>query len=415
MTKRILLISGYYTPEPSGIGKYNGELMQWLAAKGYECGVITSYPSYPQWKVAPEYQHKKFFFSDEKHQAGNNAINIYRCPMYVPAKPSGSRRVLQDISFYVSATMRLLPMMFGKKYDMVLIVAPAFHLGLLGLCYKLTRRATFVYHIQDMQIEAARDLGMIKSNWLLKQMFSLEKFIFRKADMVSSISPQMVTNIANKAGKQVNLFPNWVDTKLYYPLPDKAVLKQKFGHPENRKIILYSGAVGEKQGIEHVLEVARRLHTDNNIHFIICGSGPYAQILADKAKADHLTNISFLPLQPASIFNEFLNMADVHLVLLKSKASDLVLPSKLTTILAVGGVAVITANEGTTLHDLVKNHQVAISVDADNTDALEAGIRHALTNENSVISNNARQYAEQYLGVNSIMQQFEEDILSVSA
>ncbi|NIG54434.1 WcaI family glycosyltransferase [Chitinophaga sp. Cy-1792] len=413
MATRILLISGYFSPEPSGIGKYNGELMEWLAARGYECSVITSYPSYPQWKVAPEYQHKKYYYSNEIHAVGNqSAIHVFRCPMYVPAKPSGSRRVLQDISFYASATLRLVPLLFGKKYDVVLIVSPAFHLGLLGFWYKLTRKATFLYHIQDMQIEAARDLGMIKSRWLLQQMFSIEKFIFRKADMVSSISPQMVASIAGKAGKQVNLFPNWVDTSLFYPLSDKAPLKQKFGQEAGSKIILYSGAIGEKQGLEHVLEVAMRLHNDQKIRFIICGSGPYAQTLAEKAKAARLSNISFLPLQPAATFNEFLNMADVHLVLQKGKASDLVLPSKLTTILAVGGVSVITANAGTTLYDLVREHQVGISVNADDTDALEAGIRQALDSEHSKISSNARQYAEQYLGVNGIMQQFEQDILS---
>ena len=47
--KKVLLISQNFTPEPTGIGKYNGEMMNWLAVNGYDCSVITTYPYYPQW------------------------------------------------------------------------------------------------------------------------------------------------------------------------------------------------------------------------------------------------------------------------------------------------------------------------------------------------------------------------------
>ena len=47
MSQRLLLITGNFFPELNGIGKYNGEMIRWLAEKGYECTVITSYPYYP--------------------------------------------------------------------------------------------------------------------------------------------------------------------------------------------------------------------------------------------------------------------------------------------------------------------------------------------------------------------------------
>jgi colanic acid biosynthesis glycosyl transferase WcaI len=49
--KRILFIGGNYFPEPIGIGKYNGEMIDMLAREGHYCTVVTSYPYYPQWKV----------------------------------------------------------------------------------------------------------------------------------------------------------------------------------------------------------------------------------------------------------------------------------------------------------------------------------------------------------------------------
>src|SRR5277367_4166433 len=63
--KRILLLSGNYFPEPTGIGKYNGEMMDWLSAQNYDCGVVTSYPYYPHWKIQPPYTGKSFWYKSE--------------------------------------------------------------------------------------------------------------------------------------------------------------------------------------------------------------------------------------------------------------------------------------------------------------------------------------------------------------
>jgi len=125
-----------------------------------------------------------------------------------------------------------------------------------------------------------------------------------------------------------------------------------------------------------------------------------------------LKNLEFFPLQPFDKFNQFLNSADIHLVIQKANASDLVMPSKLTTILAVGGVALITANEGSSLHTLVQEHEMGLLVDAENQQALNEGIRAAIANDNTRIARNARAYAENNLSVTSIMNAFEHKALA---
>ena len=66
--QRILLLGGNYIPEPTGIGKYNGEMIDWLSKEGYECGVVTSYPYYPYWKAQPPYEkdHSGFQRKNQK-------------------------------------------------------------------------------------------------------------------------------------------------------------------------------------------------------------------------------------------------------------------------------------------------------------------------------------------------------------
>ncbi|ACU59866.1 WcaI family glycosyltransferase [Chitinophaga pinensis] len=413
MSKRLLLIGGNFSPEPTGIGKYNGEMIKWLAAGGYDCTVITSYPYYPEWKVQPPYDKHKNWYKKEVIESNGQGgkITVYRCPQYVPAKPTGKTRIMLDFSFAVSAFFKVLQLLPRKKFDVVISVVPPFHLGLLAVLYKKFRGAKFLYHIQDMQIEAARDLNMIKSPKVIKALFGLERYIFKNADMVSSISDGMMRKIQEKAGKDIFFFPNWVDVSLFHPIEDRIKLKTAYGFDVNDKIVLYSGAIGEKQGLESILKTADTLRADTQLKFLICGSGPYKEKLKADAEALGLSNVIFFPLQPFEKFNEFLNMADVHLVIQKGNASDLVMPSKLTTILAVGGLALITANDGTSLHDLVKKHNMGILVKAEDQQALTDGIVRAMGDNAAELARNGRLYAENHLSVGKIMSRFEEAVV----
>lgn len=412
MSKRILLISYNFSPEPTGIGKYNGEMIDWLSKNGYECSVITTHPYYPFWKVQEPYYKKRFKFLTEKISSKDSQSTIYRCPQYVPSVPSGLKRILQEISFFISASIKLISLLPGKKHDLVITVAPSFLIGLLGVVSKKVFKTKFLYHIQDLQIEAARDLKMIKSQGVINLLFKLEKYIFDKADYVSSISEGMVTKIEAKAKKESLFFPNWADTNLFSPLENKQELKKEFGFAASNKIILYSGGIGEKQGLEAILYAARDLRKNTDIKFLICGSGPYKSNLQGMAQNLHLDNVIFYPLQPIEKFNKFLNMADVHLVIQKSNASDLVMPSKLTTILAVGGLALITANEGSGLYALAKKHNLALVVDAENQQALNQGLLNAIMGNNDERMKNARNYAEKYLSINNVMSAFESEVLN---
>jgi len=410
MGKRILLIGGNFSPEPTGIGKYNGEMISWLANNGYDCTVITTYPYYPQWQVQPPYERSKNWFKKEVHPQGKGTFTVYRCPQYVPAEPSGKKRMLQDASFAAAAFIKVMQLVWKKKYDIVITVAPPFHLGLLAVLYKKLRGASFVYHVQDLQIEAARDLQMIRSPRLINGLLKLEKLILRQADHVSSIADGMIRKISDKTGREVLYFPNWVDITQFHPLTDKDILKQSFGFSPTDKIVLYSGAIGEKQGLEALLHAAAAWQHREEVKFLICGSGPYKAKLEQLAAQLQLKNTIFFPLQPLAEFNRFLNMADVHLVIQKSHASDLVMPSKLTTILAVGGIALITANEGTGLHDLISRYKMGILVNAEDQEALRAGIGKAVWEDTADIARNAREFAAGHLSISGVMTRFEEQV-----
>ena len=53
---KLLIYSLNYAPEPTGAGKYAGEMAAWLAARGHEAeATIAGLPHYPQWKLDERY------------------------------------------------------------------------------------------------------------------------------------------------------------------------------------------------------------------------------------------------------------------------------------------------------------------------------------------------------------------------
>ncbi|MES2828481.1 MAG: WcaI family glycosyltransferase [Bacteroidota bacterium] len=406
--KRILVIGINSLPELTGIGRYTGDMITWLVDQGHEVTMITSFPYYPQWKVQSPYSGNFY----KKEITNDGKLTLYRCPMYVPAKPTGIKRLIHEASFFLSAFFVLIRLVFKQRFDLTVCIAPPFHLGFLALTYRLFKRAPVVYHIQDLQIDAAKELKMLPDG-IFSILFAFERFILRKVDLVSTISEGMLEKVKIKTDNSLIFFPNWVSTELYFPLNDRHLLKTKWGFDKDDKVVLYSGSIGEKQGLDSLIRIAGQLKTQSFIKFVICGTGPFKETLMKMAEAEGLRNVLFFPLQPNELFNEFLNVADVHLVLQKGDASDLVMPSKLTTILSVGGLALVTANPGTTLFEVIQEHQMGIVIKPEDEELLKSTILDCCTTDYAGKQGNARMYAERFLAKEEIMKDFESQLLEL--
>lgn len=404
---RVLIHSLFFKPELTGISKYTGEMVDWLVENGVHCTVVTAFPFYPDWKVQKPYKNR--FYT--KEVSANGLLTVYRCPLYVPTHPTGLTRMLHEFTFLVSSFFVFVTLLFRPRFDRIVSVAPPFHLAFPALFYRLFRRTRILFHVQDLQVDIARELGLIKSGALLSVLERLEKYTLRRVNVVSSISTGMIARIQGKGRKNVVSFPNWVDTDKLYPLPDRSLVKAQWGFKPTDNIVLYSGNLGGKQGLDQLLLVAREFTRQPDVKFVICGSGLYKETLVRLANEMKLTNVRFMPLQPGEVFNQFLNCADLHLILQMKDASDLVMPSKLTGILAAGGCPVVTASPGTSLYEIIATNKMGILVEPGSVEALTISIRQALNNDLTLYQTNARKYAEEHLCKTAILGNFQAQLL----
>lgn len=407
---KILLYGINFSPELTGIGKYSGEMGAWLAARGHDVRVVTAPPYYPEWRVHEGYGN---VFSVER----DANLHIYRCPLYVPAKPSTLKRLLHLFSFAFSSFFVLLRLLFWRP-DVVVVVEPTLFCAPAALLYARLLRLKAVLHVQDFEVDAMFGLGLAKGGGVFTRFAgALDAWVMRRFDRVSTISRSMMAHAQKKgvAADALVFFPNWVDTGFIKPDVDRLFFRRKWGIPESTKVVLYSGNMGRKQGLEMVIEAAVRWRDRPDVLFVMVGQGAARDELEQQARLAGLTGMRFEPLQPYEDLPCLLAMADVHLVVQKRGAADVVLPSKLTGILAAGGHALVTAEPDTELGLLVQSYPgISVCVEPESCDDFCAGLALALAQNTRLPNEVARQYAMNYLNKDAVLTRFESDLCALA-
>ena len=403
LTVKLLLYSTNFWPEITGSGKYNGELAEWFASRGHTVDVITAPPHYPQWRVAKAYR-RKLWFTERV-----NGVTIYRAPLLVAKTPGGRARILQEISFGITSLPYWLLVLF-RKYDAVFAMCPPLQVGIYPYLYSRLRSVPFMFHVQDLQVDMAVRLNMIRGSRVIRLLSGVERFLLTHSTIVSSISEGMKQHILKKGVPEQRYFmlPNWVDLDFIRPLPTSASLRTSLGYSATDVVVLYSGNMGEKQGLELILATAKQLKERADIHFLLCGDGIVKEKIQSDAIVYGLTSVRFLPLQPYEQLPALLASADLHLIVQKRAASDVVMPSKLTSILAAGGVSIVTADDDTSLATVIRENKLGWVVEPENAIALSQQIIRSIEAADlTSFRLNARNYAEKHLSKTTILQRLE--------
>jgi len=404
---KIAVLGINFYPELIGIGIYTTEMCEYLKNAGHKITVFTAFPYYPQWKIEERYGRK---FSLTENYKG---ITVKRTYIYVPSKVTSKSRILHELSFTISSFFNMLS---SERPDILITVSPPLGLGLSAYIISKIKKVPFIFHIQDLQPDAAIELGMLKNKKILDLLYKIEKLIYMQASMVCVISKKMKEKILLKGIKQkkVFLFPNWVDTEYIKPLPKFNKFRQE-NNLEDKFIVLYSGNIGMKQGLDIILDVADRLRNDKNIFYLIIGDGAYKKELVRKYEKLKLQNIMFLPVQSKIMLPYMLSAADVCLVPQQKAVTDIVMPSKLLGIMASGRAVIAEANVGSELYNVINNSGCGIVVEPKNSKRMAEAIMEIYNNpEKSVeYGEKGREYAIKHFSKEKILKSFEEGIKEI--
>ena len=337
-----------------------------LVRQGHEVTVVTAYPTI---LTGASTRPSQLALVDRdlagrpRHPLPASGI----CP-----HPPPHTRILHLLSFAPSSAPAVLYAALRHRPETLFVVEPT-SLRRRWACQPPACLAAEAWlHVQDIQLGAALNVGLIGDNKLSRLARRIYRHILTRYDRVTTLSNPDLTALAamGRLESQIGLFPNWVDVEKYRYV-DSSKMRAQLGIGPDEFVALYAGAMGEKQGVESLLDVAKLLEQESHIRVILCGDGPARHSIEARVN-DHRNIIMLEPLSEND-FPTLLSMANCHLLPQKSGITHFVMPSKVGPIMAIGGVIIAQADRDCELRSVLRD--TGIIVGAESTDEMAAAIK----------------------------------------
>jgi colanic acid biosynthesis glycosyl transferase WcaI len=403
---RILILGINYWPEETGIGAFTTYRAEYLASLGHDVTVCTTFPYYPEWKVAAGYAGK--LTSSESR----NGVRILRGYAYVPSSVTSAKRVLHEASFIASSFGRAL---FRPRPDILLVVSPPLGLALNAFLLSSLWRIPYVFDVEDLQPDAAAELGMLPKP-VLNLMYKVERMAYCHAALVSTLTTGMQRRITEKGvpSEKTALFEPRSDSSLADISSEEGLAFRTRLSLQKKFIVSHSGNMGVKQGLDVILDAAAINKDDQSTVFLIVGDGSVRSKIQQRAKDLQLHNLIFLPLLDSVEFRGFLKASDICLVTQQKTVSDMVFPSKTVTYLAAGCPVIASVNKNSEVAKVIEESGAGMVIEPEDPHALCAAIHTLRTGDLSIYSRNARQYATGRWSSERVLGYFESKLREVA-
>lgn len=324
---KILYLSQYFPPEMGAPSARVSELSRYWAESGAEVTVVTAFPNHPTGRIFPGYEGRRF------QRESIDGYTVLRSWIYVAANKGFFKRIVCFLSFMVSSTWTAV--FRAGPCDVVIATSPQIFCGLAGWLVSRIKRRPFVLEIRDLWPDSAIQLGVLKNPLLVTFSRALEKFLYRRADLIVPVSESIRTAIESHGipPDRFESIPNGIDFDLFVPGPKDNVQRQSLDIGD-RFLTSYIGTHGLAHGLERIVEAARRLDP-TRFHFVFIGEGARKHAVIDRARELGVVHATFLPYQEKADIPKWLAASDLSIVSLENiPVFETVLPSKMFEIMA---------------------------------------------------------------------------------
>jgi len=321
LKKKILFLSHYFPPEVNAPANRTYEHCR-IWANEMDITVITNFPNHPDGKIFPGYKNKLV----QKELI--DGINVIRVWTFITPNEGFALRTMNYLIYMMMSVLYVL--LSGIKFDIVIATSPQFFCGLAGKYISKIKNKPFILEVRDLWPESIVAVGAMKNKLLIKFLEGIELRLYKSAKLIISVTNSFKENLIRRGidKEKIYIVYNGVSTDVfnnYRPITNhelKEYLNEGFK-------VGYIGTIGMAHSVITFIEAAS-LSIDDQIKFVIIGSGAEREKLELEIRNRHLKNIRIFPLQPKNEIPAIISQLDVFVVHLKKQ--DLfktVIPSKI--------------------------------------------------------------------------------------
>jgi colanic acid biosynthesis glycosyl transferase WcaI len=244
----------------------------------------------------------------------------------------------------------------------------------------------------------------------------LENVIYRKADAIGLICDGFARNLQGKGvpAHKFAIMPNYIDLNFMKPFPRYNEFREQHGVGAEQFVVMYSGSIALKQGLQTLVEAAAVLRERSNIVFFVVGEGPYLPDLQARAAELKLTNLRFLPLQPREGLAQQLAAADTLVITQKQSVTDIVFPGKLLYYAASARPIVAAVSADSETGRFVRDKQVGLVVPPEEPEALAGAILKLYQEGLGHYGQQGRRVAEECFDRQVVLRRFIEHLEAIT-
>ncbi len=400
----VLILSMYYWPEQSGNAPYSTGLAEHLASTHDSVTVVTGLPHYPEWRRRTEYQRWG-------QVEMRNGVRVHRRPHYIPHRQSGLRRAIYEATF-LATSAACTP---SARPDVVLGVVPSLAGGVAARLHAARFRSAYGLVIQDLVGSAAAQSGIDGGEALAGLTRRIERFALARAAVVAPVTDAFVPYLHayGVPDARIAIMRNW--THISEPKRSRDETRQRMGWRPDESIVLHAGNIGLKQGLDQVVDAARRADAmATPVRFVLMGDG--SQRPAIEASASGVARLTVRPFVELDELPEVLGAADVLLISERESVIDMSMPSKLTSYFAAGRPVVAAVHPGGTTAQEVRRAGAGIVTPVHDADRLLETVLTLWRNpaDGEHLGAMGRAYARKSLGRNQVMARADEIIAAIA-
>jgi colanic acid biosynthesis glycosyl transferase WcaI len=400
----VLITTSYYWPEAAGSAPYLTGLAEHLSRRGHRVVVATTFAHYPEWKSSADGR-----LATSEIRAG---VEIRRRAHYVPRRQTAGERALYEATLYVFG-LTALPL--RRRPDVIIGTCPSLAGGALAATASAVYGAPYALVFQDLMGLAAAQSGVRGGDRVAAVVRATELALARRANRIAVIAegfrPYFIA--AGIEPAKIDRLRNW--TRRVEPAESAGVTRRRLGWRPDEFVCVHGGNMGQKQGLDHVLEAAALLQEDD-VRVVFVGDGNDRVRLVERARSLGLANVDFLGMQGPGRWEELMQAADVLLVNQRESVADMSLPSKLTSYFAAGRPVVAACSAESETAREIQQAGAGYVVGSGEPAALRDMLVSLKANPSIAarLAETARRYAETTLSAETILAEYEEFVARVA-
>jgi colanic acid biosynthesis glycosyl transferase WcaI len=364
----VLVLSLVFPPDSVSTAQIMGDLSADLQAAGHAVSVVTTTPHYNRDAQAEAAQPLSPIWGGLVSRSTFRGV-----PVWHTAMPRKSASVPRRLASW--ALFHVLSLVVGvvalRRVDVIIAPSPPLTIGLVAWWLGAWHRAPFIYNVQEIYPDIAINLGAVRNRWVIRALYGLERFVYRRAARVTLIAERMRQRLREKGVDAARLvvIPNFVDVDTLTAVPSPNAFTREFDL-DGRFVVTYAGNLGPAQGLECLLDAAARLADRRDIVIALIGDGSLAATFAERISRERLGNVRLIPYQPLARVPEIYGASDLSVVAQAVATGADAVPSKVYRIMACGRAVLAVTDPRSDVAQLVTEAGCGFVVPHGNAEAL---------------------------------------------